>query len=169
MTSPTSSTDTFPVLRIAGLVGLPQQISWQELASFPEEQQVADVSHLDPKRRGRAVRLAAILDRVAVQPSATYIGLHAERDDFHASIPLAAVRDRALLIYAIDAQPLSVAAGGPFRFFIPDYMACHTSEIDECANVKYVEWIEFTADRGFDNRPHDDAAHNALHQKSTNG
>ena len=165
MTSPASSPEAFPVLRIDGLVRVPQEITWQELARFAEEQQVADVSHLDPKRRGRAVRLAAILDRVAVDSSAMYIGLHAERDDFHASVPLAAVRDRALLIYAIDGQPLSVAAGGPFRFFIPDYMACHTSEIDECANVKYLQWIEFTANRGFDNRPHDDATHNALHQK----
>jgi hypothetical protein len=52
---------------------------------------------------------------------------------------------------------------GPVRFFIPDFAACHTHEIDECANVKFVDRLELTADKGFDNRPHDGAEHAALH------
>jgi hypothetical protein len=51
------------------------------------------------------------------------------------------------------------------RFLIPDYAACHTDEIDECANVKFVDRIELTTEKGFDNRPHDGAAHAALHAK----
>ncbi|MFM8253363.1 MAG: molybdopterin-dependent oxidoreductase [Planctomycetota bacterium] len=160
-----TETSAMSSLRIDGLVGKPQTINWQDLADFPATVRVADISQLGAKRRGEAVRLAAILELVAVSPDATYIGLHATRDDFHASIPLASVRDRALVVYALDGQPLTLSAGGPFRFFIPDHQACHTHEIDECANVKYVDWIELTRERGHDNRPQDDASHAALHQK----
>jgi hypothetical protein len=33
------------------------------------------------------------------------------------------------------------------------------------ANVKFVDRIELTADKGFDNRPHDGAEHAALHAR----
>ena len=35
------------------------------------------------------------------------------------------------MIYRLDGQPLPAKAGGPVRFFIPDFAACHTAEIDE--------------------------------------
>ena len=38
-------------------------------------------------------------------------------------------------------------------------------EIDECANVKYLDHIELTAGKGHDNRPHDEQQHAALHAK----
>ena len=82
-------------------------------------------------------------------------------------LPLTAVDDRALVIYRLDGQPLPEKAGGPVRFFIPDFAACHTEEIDECANVKFVDRIELTAEKGFDNRPHDGASHEALHAKES--
>ena len=64
-------------------------------------------------------------------------------------------------------QPLDDKAGGPFRFYIPNHKACHTDEIDECANVKFVDRLEFTAEKGFDNRPHDEAEHADLHAKQS--
>jgi DMSO/TMAO reductase YedYZ molybdopterin-dependent catalytic subunit len=91
--------------------------------------------------------------------------LHASKDDFHASSPLAAVRDRAILIYRLDGRPLPETAGGPVRFFIPDFTACHTSEIDECANVKFVNRLEFSTGPGRDNRPHDEKEHAELHER----
>jgi hypothetical protein len=69
------------------------------------------------------------------------------------------------LIYQLDGQPLSVENGGPFRFSIPDFAACHTHEIDECANVKFVDHIELTPAAGFDNRPHDGQSHEELHER----
>ena len=58
----------------------------------------------------------------------------------------------------------SVSKGGPTRFIIRDHAACHADEIDECANVKFLDRIEFTIDKGFDNRPSDDEQHAKLHQ-----
>jgi DMSO/TMAO reductase YedYZ molybdopterin-dependent catalytic subunit len=154
-----------PTLTIDGEVTAPAVLSFDELAALDAAFQVADVSRLDPKRKGDAVRLAGLLARVQPHPSARYLTLHASRDDFHASIPLDAVRDRAILIYRLDGRPLPESAGGPIRFFIPDFAACHTAEVDECANVKFVDRLEFSATRGHDNRPHDAEQHAALHER----
>ena len=108
--------------------------------------------------------LSGILQRVGAKSSARYVGLHSSLDDFHASIPLEPVRERALLVYRLDGHPLDVKGGGPLRFFIPDHAACHTDEIDECANVKFIDHIELTATKGFDNRPQDDEEHEKLHR-----
>jgi DMSO/TMAO reductase YedYZ molybdopterin-dependent catalytic subunit len=153
------------MLTIAGEVARPCTLTFDDLASISAEHQVPDVSRLVPGRKGDAVKFAGILQLVQPAKTANYLGLHSAADDFHASIPLAAVADRALVIYRLDGQPLPAKAGGPVRFFIPDFAACHTHEIDECANVKFVDRIELTAEKGFDNRPHDGAEHEELHRK----
>ena len=151
------------LLKIDGEVESPVGLSFVDLAVLGSEHQVADVSRLAPKRQGDAVKLAGLLELVRPKPNAKYLGLHSATDNFHASIPLDVVRDRGLVIYRVDGQPLPVKAGGPVRFFIPDHAACHTHEIDECANVKFVDHIELTATKGFDNRPHDEKSHEDLH------
>ena len=151
------------MLRIDGEVKSPGNFTARDFEQVDPAACVADVSEIDPKREGRAVRLSGLLQKVGVKPSAQWLTLHASRDDFHASIPLAAVKQRALIIYEVDGQPLPESAGGPYRFLIPDFAACHTADIDECANVKYVDRIELTAERGFDNRPTNDADHAQRH------
>jgi DMSO/TMAO reductase YedYZ molybdopterin-dependent catalytic subunit len=153
------------MLKVQGEVEQPRTLSFADLAAIPAAQQVVDVSRIAAGRKGDAVTFAGILDLVQPKPGAKYLGLHSAADDFHASIPLAAVAERALVIYRLDGQPLPAKSGGPVRFFIPDFAACHTDEIDECANVKFVDRMEFTAEKGFDNRPHDGAEHAALHAK----
>lgn len=157
--------ESVPRLRITGSVR--REISWDlaGLRAIDARWQVEDVSQLDPRRTGRAVRLAGLLDTCGASPDARYLTLHATRDDFHASIPLGPVRDSAVLIYEQDGHPLPVRQGGPYRFLIPDFGACHTSEIDECANVKFVEWMELGVDKGIDNRPQDDQQHEELHRR----
>jgi 2-dehydropantoate 2-reductase len=152
-------------LIIDGLVDRPRQLTRADLAAIDAAHQVPDVSRLDPKRKGRAVRLAGVLALVGVKPAARYLTLHAEADDFHASVPLDAVRDRGIIIYELQGQPLPVSAGGPVRFYLPDYAACHSAEVDECANVKFVDRLELSAEPGRDNRPHDAQEHAALHEK----
>lgn len=153
------------MIEIQGRIARACHLAAKDLAALDARHQVADVSQIDPKRKGTAVTLAGLLELVGVAPDAKWLGLHSSKDNFHASIPLAAVRERALLIYQLDGGPLPESAGGPVRFFIPDFAACHTAEIDECANVKFVDRIELTAERGYDNRPHDDAQHAELHEK----
>src|SRR5438034_9218505 len=116
------------MLTIAGEIAQPRTLTFDDLAAIDRAYQVTDVSRLVPGRKGDAVRLSGILKLVQARETAKYLGLHSSTDDFHASIPLAAVAERALVIYRLDGQPLPVKAGGPVRFFIPDFAACHTHE-----------------------------------------
>jgi DMSO/TMAO reductase YedYZ molybdopterin-dependent catalytic subunit len=155
------------LLTIDGDVERPAALSFEDLAAVDAAFQVSDVSRIDPKRKGDAVRLTGLLEKVRPRGSAKYLTLHSSSDDFHASIPLDAVRERAILIYRLAGGPLPSSAGGPVRFFIPDFAACHTSEVDECANVKFVDRIELSAGRGIDNRPQDEKEHADLHERET--
>ena len=153
------------LLTIDGDVESPVTLSFDDLAAMPEAFQICDVSRIDAKRSGGAVTLAGLLARVRPKSTAKHLTLHASVDDFHASIPLDAVRERAILIYRLNGQPLPTKVGGPLRFYIPDFAACHTSEIDECANVKFVDRIELSASPGKDNRPLDAQEHAELHER----
>ena len=153
------------LLRIIGEVSSSREFTFADLAGVDPRQQISDVSHIAAGRKGDAVRLSGLLELARPKPSAKYLNLHSTTDDFHASIPLDVVAEKGIVIYRLEGQPLSVKAGGPVRFFIPDHKACHTDEIDECANVKFVDIIELAATRGFDNRPHDEKEHAELHAK----
>jgi DMSO/TMAO reductase YedYZ molybdopterin-dependent catalytic subunit len=152
------------VLRVDGEVERPLTLSFDELTAFRAADQVPDVSRFHPGRKGDGVSLEAVLARVHPRPGATYLTLHASADNFHASVPLAAVRSEGIVVYRMDGAPLPVTNGGPFRFLIRDPAACHTDELDDCANVKFVDRIELTAGRGLDTRPESDEEHARLHQ-----
>ena len=131
----------------------------------PEEDQIPDVSPFHPGRNGHGIDLRALLRRAAPRPEARFLTLHADRDDFHVSIALDAIRDRGMIVYRLGDGALVPAQGGPIRFLVRDPASCHSAELDECANVKYLSRIELTNGRGRDNRPEDDVAHAALHAR----
>lgn len=121
------------ILVIDGEVSAPCALSIDQLAAMPE-------SAVD----GDAVRLSALLDRVAPTERAAALVLHASKDDYRVEVPLAEVRERGRIVFRRDGQPLGEAMGGPFRFRILDAAACKTATLDQCANVKYVDRIELT-------------------------
>jgi hypothetical protein len=141
----------------------PLTLSWQQLRDLDARWQCADIGSLVPGREGEAVTLAGLIELIQPGPDVDYLGLHARSDDFHASIPLADIIDRGLLVHSINAQPLDPADGGPFRFYIKDFASCQAAEVDECANVKFLDRMEFTIGKGHDNRPEDEESHQALH------
>jgi DMSO/TMAO reductase YedYZ molybdopterin-dependent catalytic subunit len=153
------------VLCIDGEVSQPLALTFDDLAAIPAAQQVSDVSRFHPTRQGDAVTLEALLAKSRPRPAASYLTVHATADDFHSSVPLAEVRGEGLVVYRLAGGPLPVKNGGPIRFLIRNPAACHTDELDDCANVKFVDRIELTAGKGRDNRPHDDVAHDKLHQR----
>ena len=152
------------LVKIDGEVERPLELTFDDLVAIASQFQITDVSQYDSRRSGGAVTLIGLLELAQARPTARHLGLHAAADDFHASIPLEPVRGRAFVIYRLDGKSLQASNGGPVRFFIPDHAACHTDEIDECANVKFIDHIELTAEPGYDNRPQDEAAHEALHR-----
>ena len=154
------------LIRVDGEVQRPRQFAFEDLLAIGDAYQIDDVSEWAPRYQGKAVQLTGLLAAARVKPTAMYLGLHASQDDFHASIPLEAVRDQGIVIYSLDGRyALPVDAGGPARFYIRDHVACNVDDIDECANVKFLDYIELTAERGFDNRPDDEEEHARLHRE----
>jgi DMSO/TMAO reductase YedYZ molybdopterin-dependent catalytic subunit len=153
------------LLRFEGAVERAIGVSFEDLRGMPEEFQVADVSRFQPSRKGDAVTLSSLLELAGPDPRATHVTLHADRDDFHVSIPLDAIREQGLVVYKVGERPFEIEEGGPIRLIIRDPSACHKGELDECANVKYLSRVELTLRRGRDTRPVDDAEHQALHDR----
>ena len=152
-------------LTISGLVANAVDLTHEAIKVLPAHVQVGNVNTIVPKYSGSGIKLAAILEVAQPEEGADYIGLHGTLDDFHASIPLNVIAESAVIMYSdSEGNPLEAKDGGPYRFLIPNSAACHTDEIDECANVKFLDHIEFTRGKGFDNRPEDDEAHEALHK-----
>ncbi|RMG33448.1 MAG: hypothetical protein D6725_15710 [Planctomycetota bacterium] len=154
------------VLRLGGEFERPIDLTFEDLSRFPPEDQVFDVSRLDARRQGRGVRLEALLRHACLRPTARYLTVRATRDGFAASVPVDAVAKHAVIVYAQDERPLTPEQGGPFRLLIPDAAACRTREIDECANVKFVDHIEARSEPGPDTRPQTPAEHAALHERT---
>ncbi len=153
-----------PLLKIDGAVDHPLNLTYTDLAAFPDIAQFADVSRLHPTRRGDGVTLDAILDQAQIRPGASFVILHADRDDFHVCVRLEALKGQGIVVYKLGSEPLAVEHGGPIRLIIRDPSACHTGELDDCANVKYLSRVELTESRGRDTRPETESAHAALHE-----
>lgn len=154
-------------LIVDGEVERSLKLAAHDLRSYPGQVAMGDI---EPRKAGQvAVKLQDVLVACGMKQTATHLGLHGTRDDFHASIPLEPVIDRGLIIFEQDGASLAVEAGGPFRFYIPNHAACQMDEIDECANVKFLDRIELTAGRGFDNRPQDEDEHERLHRRQAEG
>jgi DMSO/TMAO reductase YedYZ molybdopterin-dependent catalytic subunit len=152
------------VLRVDGAVERPLDLTLADLAALPASEQVYDVSRFNPKRQGDGVTLEAILRHVRPRDEANYLTLHADKDDFHVSIPLTAVRAEGIVVYRRGGAALGIEQGGPIRFLIRDPAACHTDELDDCANVKFLSRIELSVRKGRDTRPTTDEEHQRLHE-----
>lgn len=150
-------------LIVDGDVEHPAVFSREHLSAMPEADRVRDVSRFPSGKKGDGVTLEALLNRVGLLPSSRYLTLHATKDDFHVCVPIDAVRAEAVVVDSLDGRPLPVEKGGPFRFLLKDPASCRLADLDDCANVKFLDRIEISAEPRPDTRPIDDDAHAALH------
>jgi enoyl-CoA hydratase len=148
---PTPRTVAMVGLELAGLVDAATKLGYEELRALPDEDQVADVSTLVPGRKGRAVKLSALLARARPGRGAAHVAVRSADGSFEATQPLDAVRE-ALVVYALADGPLPKEQGGPFRLLIP---GCP----DPCANVKDVAKVELRAAPGANTCPHSPDEH----------
>lgn len=152
------------VLKITGEVGEPSEFGNDDLSGFAADEKVDDVGSLGSKRKGGGVYLRALLGRVKPKATARYITFSAPSDDFSASVPLDRVADIGVVIHSREGRPMTAAEGGPFRFVIPNPAACRTDDLDDCANVKFVEEIILSAEKGRDTRPDTPQKHEHMHE-----
>lgn len=157
------------ILVIDGAVETPLRLTFDELRGMDEADHERDVSRFHPKRRGDGVSFMALLRRARPLEGANYVTLHAEKDGFRVSVPLGPAAEQGVVVYAFEGKPLGPENHGPYRFLIKDPTACHTGELDDCANVKYLDRIELTTRKGRDTRPTTEAEHAALHARESGG
>lgn len=132
-----------------------QTFTFPDLAHLPDAHQVPDVGALVPGRAGRAVRIGALLERVG--GDAPFVAVSSGDGKFRTSQPRETLA-QALLVYALDGQPLPSGQGGPFRLLIPD-------GADACANIKQVARIEQAQQPTDDQCPHSPEEHARIKAK----
>jgi DMSO/TMAO reductase YedYZ molybdopterin-dependent catalytic subunit len=140
-----------PALELAGLVDAPQRLTVADLRALSEESQVPDVGALVPGRKGRAVKLSALLQRARPQEGAAHVSVRSQDGRFEASQPLASMMT-AVVVYGLGDGPLPDEQGGPFRLLIPGTQ-------DPCANVKQVGRVEVAGAPGQNSCPHTPEEH----------
>ena len=155
-----SQHDENPRLSVAGALDGPAlALDRRDLAALPAAAQVPDVGALVPGRKGRGVRLAALLERARPSRAARFLNIASLDPAFAVSVAVDEVREEGIVVYELDGAPLSAEKGGPFRLLVRGHA-------DECVNVKQLARLELSATPGRDTRPQDDAEHAALHKKS---
>jgi len=121
-----------------------------------------NLSEVGVNRKGIAVRLRTILQKAGVVLNdglerAKYLKLISS-DGMSISIPHSEVADTGVVAYQTeDRSPLPSTEGGPFRFFVGKPVECKTkgeSQVDQCANVKFLVEIMVTAEKQPDTHKH---------------
>ena len=90
------------------------------------------------------MRLRTLLEGAGVREHATHITFSASADNFSASVPLAAVIDRAVLVYRQGLEPLRPGKVGRYGVFITDVESCDVDSVNACTNVKDLDHIRIT-------------------------
>ena len=123
----------------AVVIGAPgaaeRRLTLADLSALPAGQQVPDVGALVPGRKGRAVRVAALLGPAS--EAAPHAVVASSDGRFQAGLSRAQL-EQALLVYALGGDPLPEDQGGPFRLLVP-------AGADACQNVKGVARITLQA------------------------
>lgn len=135
-----------PSFEICWPDGETRAFTFDDLTKLPALARVADVSVLDARRRGTAIRLSALVDEAQAK-RLVEVRLISSQEGFEVTLPGGLALEQGLVLYAIDERALSVEAGGPFRFLVPRTVRCQQADLpagvlDNCANLKHLVRIE---------------------------
>jgi DMSO/TMAO reductase YedYZ molybdopterin-dependent catalytic subunit len=136
---------------IEGEVERPQAFSYLDLQEVHRYYQVADLSLVDERLSGKAVRLRRLLDLAGPVYGTRFLTIESADGGFSPSVPIAEVSRTALIVYEKEGKPLPLDQGGPARFVVPYHP-------DACLNVKALGRLVVSRERGRDTRPSQTAA-----------
>ena len=119
-----------PTLAVVGLVGEPRRFSPEELRELPAVEARVPGRKGRPDTVGPAFQLRELLDRVRPAPEATHATCASADGLYTASIPLADLRDRGLVMHTPDGP-------SPWRLVVPEGATL-------CWNVKGLASLELT-------------------------
>jgi DMSO/TMAO reductase YedYZ molybdopterin-dependent catalytic subunit len=110
-------------IEVVGLCSSPQVFSWQDLMSLPKTTvgaRLTSVTRFSVFGRWGGIKISDILDKVVMSPAVTHIRFWSIKKIYDTSIPLnIALKEKTLLAYEFDGEPLEEDYGGPIRTFVP--------------------------------------------------
>ena len=108
---------------VGGLVGKPVTLTYEEILALPKtiaDARLTSVSGWTVRGEWGGVRLSDLLPQVEPGPQASDVQFTSYRGVYTTCIPMEeALKDRTLLAYEFDGEPLNSTYGGPVRIFCP--------------------------------------------------
>jgi DMSO/TMAO reductase YedYZ molybdopterin-dependent catalytic subunit len=110
-------------IELGGLVERPVSVTYDEILALPKsvaDARLTSVSGWSVRGNWGGVRLEDLLALAKPKPEATHVQFISYRKVYATSIPLdVALKERTLLAYEFDGEPLDSDYGGPVRIFCP--------------------------------------------------
>lgn len=110
-------------VEIGGLVANPATLSYREILELPRtvvDARLTSVSGFSVGGAWGGVRLSDLFSVVEPEPEASHVQFVSYRRVYTTCIPLGvARRERTLLAYTFEGEPLEADYGGPVRIFCP--------------------------------------------------
>ena len=110
-------------VNVAGLVEDPMTLSYQEIRELPTtvvDARLTSVSGFTVGGRWGGVHLRDVFSIVRPKPKASHVQFVSYREIYTTCIPLEiALKERTLLAYEFEGEPLESDYGGPVRAFCP--------------------------------------------------
>ena len=110
-------------VQVGGLVEKPLTLTYKELLALPKsiaDARLTSVTRWSVRGEWGGVRLSDLFALVTPQPQAAHVQFTSYRNVYTTCIPLdVALRERTLLAYEFDGEPLDADYGGPVRGLCP--------------------------------------------------
>ena len=110
-------------VELGGLVEQPVTLAYEEIIALPKsiaDTRLTSVSGWSVRGKWGGVRLSDLLAVARIRPGATHVRFVSYREIYTTCIPLdVALKERTLLAYEFDGEPLDADYGGPVRVFCP--------------------------------------------------
>mgnify|MGYP005849956235 FL=1 len=111
------------IIEVSGSCADPRTFNWQELIALPKsiaDARLTSVTRFSVRGKWGGVKVSDLLKAVQAAPETQYVRFWSYRMIYDTSIPLeVALRERTLLAYEFDGEPLEEDYGGPVRGFCP--------------------------------------------------
>jgi DMSO/TMAO reductase YedYZ molybdopterin-dependent catalytic subunit len=110
-------------VRLGGLVEKLVTLTYEEILALPKsiaDARLTSVSGWSVRGKWGGVRLSDVLALAGPKPEAGHVQFISYREIYTTCIPLdVALKERTLLAYEFDGEPLDADYGGPVRIFCP--------------------------------------------------
>jgi DMSO/TMAO reductase YedYZ molybdopterin-dependent catalytic subunit len=110
-------------VQLGGLVERPTTLTYEEIVALPKniaDARLTSVTRWSVRGLWGGVRINDLLASVGVKPEASHVQFISYRRIYTTCLPLeVALRERTLLAYEFDGEPLDADYGGPVRGFCP--------------------------------------------------